>query len=141
MSIKSLGGYLTGTIVAIGIGAGIGLLLGGTCSRLYNNKEINYHGYTLKSYPTGISGHQEITVYADGSIDVICYPSILLSKTTFLQDLNGDRKVDRIRKSNDWKSNAFDRMLVREYDYDANHEQFDAADRKLQELIARSKRK
>lgn len=52
------------------------------------------------------------------------------------QDLNGDKKVDRIRRNGaEWKFNRLSELLIREYDYAKHEKKFNEADKLLRKLI------
>lgn len=132
--IKAIGFYAT---IASGI-VGISLLTGRGCNNFFNNREVNRQSYSMVSYATGISGHVEYIRFLDGSQDVKIYPDWghRLFDSELDQDLNGDGKVDRIRRNgSEWKLHRLDEMLIRETDYKTNKERFDHADGILQDLM------
>lgn len=106
-------------------------------NNLCNNRTINKPSYETHSYATGLTGHIEYTKYHDGSKDVKIYPSLghRLWDSELHQDLDGDGKIDRIRRQGaEWKMNRLSELLVRENDYLTNKKRFDEADKRLQEL-------
>lgn len=118
----------------------LALLLFGVrgCNNLFNNRTINKPSYETHSYATGLTGHVEYTKYHDGSQDIKIYPSLgpRLWDSELHQDLNGDGKIDRIRRQGaEWKMNRLSELLVRENDYLTNKKRFDKADKKLLELM------
>jgi hypothetical protein len=107
------------------------------CNHYFNNQNISKKLYHLVSEPYGLNrGHIEYIRYADGSQDVKIYGNFRDSKSSFYQDLDGDGRVDRIRiNSSRFKANRLSGLFIREQDYETHKEEFDKADRKLQELI------
>ena len=104
----------------------------------WNNRTLNKSAFTTKSYATGLYGHIEYTRYSDGSRDVKEYPGFAhrLFDSELHQDLDGDGKVDRIRRNGaEWKMNRLSELLVRESDYKLHKERFNEADEQLQNLI------
>jgi len=109
------------------------------CNYCFNNFQTKEESHQTVSYSTGITGHVEYTRYKDGSQDVKVYPGVghRLWDSDLFQDLNGDGKVDRIRRNGpEWKVNSLTEVLVRKQDYETNRERFDKADARLRELRA-----
>jgi len=130
---KDLGAILfVGTLLVLPLGGVAG------CNRAFNNKTIETPAYELHSYGTGINGHVEYTKYSDGSQDIKVYPGWghRMFDSDLFQDLDGDGKVDKIRRNGaEWKMNSIREILVREQDYKANKKRFDNADERLQDLM------
>ena len=103
----------------------------------FNNQNISTDAYTLHSYATVLSGHIEYVKYSDGSQEVKVYSWFghRLYDSALYQDLNGDNKIDRIRRNApELKHNKICLLLVREYDYEENKKIFDKADNQLLKL-------
>ena len=108
---------------------------------------VNYHynvhtqknaGYFFVSELRGIAGHVELAAYTGGGYEVKIYPSLgqQISSSVSYDDLNGDKKVDRIRINNSGlKAYSLDQLLVRRYDYEEHKKEFDEADKVLGDLI------
>ncbi len=125
------------SLALLGI-VGVLLLSVRGCNMAFNNRTLIKPAYISNSYAQGLYGHIEYTKYSDGSRDVKIYPGFAhrLFDSELHQDLDGDRKVDRIRQNGaEWKMNRLSELLVRENDYSANQERFDEADGQLQNLI------
>lgn len=120
---------------AFGIGASLAGIRG--CNMFWNNEILKEPAYTSHSYATGVSGHIEYVKYSDGSSDVrICPDFNRLFDSELHQDLNGDKKIDRIRQIGaELKMNNLNELLVRETDYFIHKERFDEADEQLRKLI------
>lgn len=124
-------------------GAIIGGALLGTrvCNSAFNNQTVNKPSYFMKSDSTGLYGHQEYVQYSDGSREVKRYPNYLSHRygsSELCQDLDGDGKVDRIRINGpEWKMHKLETILTRENDYENHKSKFDAADKKLQEMMTK----
>jgi hypothetical protein len=128
--IKTIGGY----------SLFVGLCLFGMrgCNMLWNNTEtVNSSRHTI-SHATGLIGHNEYTQYKDGSVDLKVYPGnprghrLLVSK--LYQDLDGDRKVDRIRiNGSEFTVHHLIDIFSRKEDYIAHSGEFDLGDRLLTE--------
>ncbi len=117
----------------------IAALLGAVrgCNMAWNNRTISKPAYKTKSFATGLYGHIEHTIYSNGSQDVKIYPGFAhrLFDSELHQDLDGNNKVDRIRRNGaEWKMNRLSDLLVREHDYETHTKRFDKADEQLQEL-------
>ena len=128
-------------LIFAGITAGvflIGGLIGRGCNMLCNNRKINKPAYKTVSYATGLNGHVEYTRYKDGSQDVKIYPGLghRMWDSELNQDLDGNGKIDRIRKNgSELKMNKLSELLVREHDYKEHKERFDKADGRLKGLM------
>ncbi len=126
-------------IIAFGIGiTGVSLLGVRGCNMAFNDRVIDTPSYHIISYATGLNGHIEYTKYSDGSRDIKEYPGLghRLFDSQLFQDLDGDKKIDRIRQNgSEWKMNSLSELLVRKHDYETNKERFDKADNLLNELI------
>ena len=110
------------------------------CNMAWNNQTINAPGYFSQSRATGILGHEEFTLYSDGSQEVKVYPGFghRMFGSILYQDLDGDDQVDRIRMNGpEWKMNRLTELLVRESDYDHYQSEFDRADQRLEEVTVR----
>ena len=125
-------------IISYSLFLGIGFLITRGCNNLFNNKQMKSNFYSTDSYAIGITGHVEYTRYNDKSKEIKVYPGLghRLFDSELLQDLNGDGKIDRIRRNGaEWKVNSLIEILVREYDFDKNKDRFDEADKMLMGLI------
>jgi len=119
------------------------LLAGRSCNKYLNNRVIDKPAYHTVSFATGLAGHVEYTRYFDGSQDVKIYPYLghRMFSSELDQDLDGDGKVDRIRKDgSEFKGNRLAELLIRKYDYDTKKETFDNADRRLQDLMKKHRK-
>jgi hypothetical protein len=118
-----------------------GLLGTRGCNDVFNNQTVNKPAYFMKSEATGILGHKEYVEYPDGSKEIKLYPNYFghrWGSSEFCQDLDGDGTVDRIRINGpEWKMHTLEAVLVREQDYETHKSKFDAADKKLQEMMAK----
>lgn len=136
-SIKTFGK----TLMLYGAFVGVALLGTRACNTAFNNQTVNKPGYFMKSNSTGIFGHQEYVQYSDGSREVKLYPRYIghrFGSSEFYQDPDGDGKVDRIRINGpEWKMNKLEVILTRENDYETHKGKFDAADKKLQEMMTK----
>lgn len=122
------------------LGVGFFALFGGIrgCDMALNNRNITTLAHKTHSYATGLTGHVEYTKYADGSREVVNFPSFgsRFFDVESHQDLDGDGDVDRIRRiGSELKMNRLSGLIVREQDYDSNKERFDEADSQLSSLI------
>ncbi len=126
---------ITGSVAATVLGAA--LLIARACNVHYNDRQIKTPSYQMVSIPKGIGGHIEFTRYANGSQDVKIYPSFghRISGSELDEDINGDGKVDRIRKQGSEFTMHASELLIRSDDYDTRREDFDEADSRLKELI------
>ncbi|HLC81137.1 MAG TPA: hypothetical protein VJH68_00595 [Candidatus Nanoarchaeia archaeon] len=110
-----------------------------SCNNVWNNRTVNTPGYTLNSYATGLSGHVEYIRYSNGNYqDVKIYPGFghRLFDSELVQDLDGDKRVDLIRKhSPELKMHRLSELLIREYDYESYNDRFDEADKLLHDLM------
>ncbi len=135
---KTLKTFTAIGVATIAVGMG-GILLGVRgCNNAWNNKEIERLSSYTVSYATGLSGHTEYTKYQDGSQDLKIYPGLghRLWDSEFHEDLDGDNKIDRIRRhGSELKMNSLRELLIRSQDYDTNKEKFDEADANLQKII------
>jgi hypothetical protein len=133
--------FLNGAVGKIVFGGiFIAALLGSTrgCNEYYNSVSISTPAYRVESHATGISGHVEFTTYSDGSRDIKIYPSFghRLFDSELHQDLDGDGRIDRIRRnSGEMKMNRLGELLIRNFDYDMHQERFDKADERLRKLM------
>ncbi len=119
-------------------GFGASLLAVKSCNEYYNSRSLITPAYRMESFTTGVSGHIEYIRYADHSQDVIIYPEFGLrfSDSELHQDLNGDGKVDRMRRnSGEWKRHSLVEMLIRTTDYEEHQHRFGEADALLQRLM------
>lgn len=117
----------------------LGLIFGAVAgfNHLWNSQELQGVGFHSYSHAKPISGHVEYTIYADGTQDVKIYHWFghRTIDSTLYQDLNGDDRVDRIRKNgSELKANSLRKILIREYDYEEHKDEFDKADAELQKL-------
>jgi len=135
-NIMKHGLTIAGVLVGI-VGGTLASIRG--CDMFWNNQTIDHPAYVTHSHATGLWGHVEYTRYADGTRDVKSYPTLPwhFYESELLQDLDGDgRTVERIRRSGpEIKMNKLIEILVRGSDYEDHKARFDAADKKLQELV------
>ncbi len=118
----------------IGAIFGVAALMARRYNEYCNNQHLSHPGYAVVSSARGICGHTEYSRYEDGSQDVKVYFGLGhdLFDSLFYQDINGDGKVDRIRReSGKIKMNRLEELLMRTYDYQQHKKDFDEADRVL----------
>ena len=123
---------------------GLALLGAVKLNHHFNDKQINRPGHHSVSYAEGLFGHVEYTRYPTGAQDVKVYPgwSHRYCSSKLEQDIDGDNKVDRIRvNGSEMKCNSLQKLLIREFDYQTNKEDFDKADKRLEELAAKYSKK
>jgi hypothetical protein len=135
----------TGLLKDIGKIASIPIIILGSttllvrgCNKAYNNRTINAPSHHTVSYATGMLGHIEYTQYPNHNQEVKIYPGLghRYVSSELHQDFNGDGLVDRIRIDGpEWKMNQLNDILDRTYDYAAHKQEFDNADKQLQELM------
>jgi hypothetical protein len=105
------------------------------CNNLFNNRLIETNSSKTYSHSTEIIGHNEYTQFKDSSVELKVYPGILghrYASSKLYTDLNNDGKVDKIRISGpEWKLHRLNKILVRDYDYNSNKDEFDNADKLL----------
>lgn len=107
------------------------------CNQAWNSYEITQESHQTYSYPTGITGHVEYSIFNDDSQEIKTYPSFghRLFDSRLYQDLDGDNKIDRIRENgSEIKMNSLDKLLTRQFDYQTNQDLFDKGDLLLIEL-------
>ncbi|MFH1376836.1 MAG: hypothetical protein ABIH25_04325 [Candidatus Woesearchaeota archaeon] len=114
---------------------GLTALVARGCNMAWNNKNVEELGRHTVSNATKISGHEEFTLYPDGSSDLKIYPGIMghrYMSSKLYQDIDGDQLVDRIRINGpEWQFNRLKDVLVRSTDYSDYKDEFDKADRKI----------
>lgn len=118
--------------------------LGGTkgCNYYYNNRVLTTSAHKTISRAVGLAGHVEYSVFNDGSKEIRIYPVMGTRNQTSesYQDLNGDGKIDRIRKNaSEWKMHHLTSILVRDQDYNSHKEEFNKADSLLKKLQEENK--
>lgn len=127
-------------LIAGVIGGILVLTLGGVrgCNYMHNNTTTQSLGHVTQSYSTGISGHVDYSKFKDGSYEIKTYPSFghKLFDSKLYTDFDGDGKIDRIRVHNgEMGMNSLEKLLVRDFDYDKNSDEFDNGDTLLNNLI------
>ncbi|MDK2849661.1 MAG: hypothetical protein PWP03_248 [Candidatus Woesearchaeota archaeon] len=123
---------IIGTVVTFNYG------MSNKINKFFNDKIIEKPGYYLVSYPKGLFGHVEFTKYKDGSFEVLIYKGFGREaySSKLYQDINGDGLVDRIRVNDvAWKYHKLNDLLIRDFDYETHKEEFDKADKVLEDLI------
>ncbi|MFT4308219.1 MAG: hypothetical protein ACMXYM_02510 [Candidatus Woesearchaeota archaeon] len=121
--------------LAIGLG-GLGFVTG--LNAALNTQTIITPSHTTITRPQGLLGHVELTVFADGSAEVKRYHGFghRFFASDFYQDLNGDGRVDRIRRNGpEFAMNRHLGVHVREHDYPEHSDLFDRADAEVRRLL------